>query len=96
MTTVSLESAEYVVRIKALWNGCLPKSMKVAEFWGHGDAAYGGSGDDRLLGFNGEILARSSNDAPAIFATIEAAHEAAQAVTNRRAGSLLGVLPAFR
>lgn len=91
-----LESADYVSRTLALWRGALPLSMMVVEFSGHGDPAFGGSADDRLLGPAGEILPRNSVERPAEFLTIGAAHEAAKSIANRRADSLLGVLPRWR
>ena len=58
---------------------------------------FGGTADDRPLGINGSILSRPRKRAEvAVFATIEQAHEAAKRIPNRRAGSLLGVVPTWR
>ncbi len=71
--------------------------MTVIEFFGTGDAFFDGSTDDRPLGKEGHILSRPYNrDAIAIFPSIDVAHEAAKAITNRRPNSLLGVAPRWR
>jgi hypothetical protein len=95
-----LEDVDYVRRTLTEWRirGLhLPESMIVVEFWGDGDPFFGGKADDRSLGINGSILARGTKRAvPAVFATLEHAHEAAKRIPNRRAGSVLGVMPTWR
>lgn len=92
---LSLEQAGYVEKTKAAWPG-LPLGMHVIEYCGDGDPAFGGTADDRVLGIEGQILARHARTAVAEFATIEAAHEAAKVISNRRPNSLLGVAPWWR
>ena len=93
---LGLESPEYVEKLKNTWQ-TQPLDMTVIEFFGTGDAFFGGSNDDRPLGKEGRILSRPYNrDAIAIFPSIDAAHEAAKAITNRRPNSLLGVAPRWR
>lgn len=89
----SLEHPDFVQEKLAQWKGVLPKSMEVVEFCGTGDPFFGGSADDRPLGTNGTILDRGSNDQRAQFATVEEAHTAALAISNRRPKSILGILP---
>ena len=75
-----------------------PISMIVIEYWGHGDAAFGGSGDDRALGPDGLILTtqmRTRSD-PVQFVSLEEAHEACKRIKNRRPDSLLGIAPRWR
>lgn len=92
-----LESSEFVLNKLVLWQkNVMPKSMMVCEYAGTGDPFFGGNQDDRLLGISGNIIVPRSNEQPAVFLTIEAAHEAAKAITNRRENSLLGVLPQWR
>jgi len=93
MTVLSLENPAYVEQTKTAWAGCQPKGMRVVEYAGKGDPFFGGSADDRPLGCDGLILQRGSNEPRTEFQTIEAAHEAAKAIKNRRPGSLLGVMP---
>lgn len=97
-TPLSLEMPAYVENLKARWGNALPKSMIVIEYCGDGDKAFGGSADDRPLGESGRIFKRSwdTSEKPAEFLTIEAAHQAAQKVLNRREGSILGVAPSWR
>ncbi len=92
MTRLSLEHPAYVEQTKAKWR-CQPKGMTVVEFFGSGDPAFGGNADDRSLGCNGLILERNSSVPCAEFQTIEAAHEVARAIKNRRPDTILGVLP---
>lgn len=96
--SLSLENMAYVERCKTLWGAALPKSMIVIEYHGHGDPAFGGSSDDRPLGESGRVFKPSwdSSEKVAEFPTIEAAHQAAQMVPNRRKGSILGVAPTWR
>lgn len=91
---LSLESPEYVEQALATWP-VLPDSMIVIEFAGRGDSFFGGNADDRPLCDDG-VIGNSTNEAPAVFETVEAAHEAAKAVSNRRPGSILGVVPTWR
>jgi len=91
----SLESLEYVITTKMRWR-VPPKYMRVIERWGTGDPFFGGNADDRALGVSGQIIPRGSAEEPAIFATIEDAHEAAKRITNRRPDSLLGVSAHWR
>jgi hypothetical protein len=95
----TLENPDYVARLKAEWPS-LPISMTVIEFWGDGDGYFGGSSDDRPLMRQGHIrrdIRESYQDlGVANFATIEAAHEAAKLIPNRREGSILGVSPSWR
>lgn len=97
-TALSLENPSYVEKCKSRWKSAMPKSMTVIEYHGHGDQAFGGSADDRPLGESGRIFKRSceSTERVAEFFTIEAAHLAAQAIPNRREGSILGVAPVWR
>lgn len=88
----SLENPDYVANLKALWK-CPPKGMMVIEFSGDGDPAFGGSADDRALGKFDAILPRGSNEPRAEFTTIDAAHEAAKTISNRRPNSILGTAP---
>jgi len=92
---LSLEDPEYVTVTRAKW-GQLPIRMKVIEFFGDGDPFFGGNSDDRVLGESHLILESNSQDKHAIFENIEAAHEAAKKVSNRRANSILGVVPYWR
>lgn len=92
MTALSLENSAYVEQTRAAW-GSQPKGMRVVEYAGKGDPFFGGSADDRSLGCDGLILQRGSNEPRAEFQTIEAAHEAAKTIQNRRPGSLPGVMP---
>ena len=73
----------------------LPKSMIVVEYSGSGDPYFGGSTDDRPLGVDGVIKLPASKVETASFATIQQAHEAALKVTNRRPGTILGVVPTW-
>jgi hypothetical protein len=93
---IGLESPAYVAKIKRQWGECSPLSMKVIEFSGNGDPAFGGRADDRVLGADGLISDHHQRQVPAVFPTIEAAHQAAIAIPNRRPGSCLGVLPVWR
>ncbi|MBR8043389.1 hypothetical protein KDW40_02260 [Burkholderia cenocepacia] len=93
-TRLDLLDQAYVDDLNARW-AVKPSSMTVVEFAGTGDPAFGGSADDRPLGVDGQIKDRRSSVATAEFSTIEAAHAAAIAITNRRPGSLLGVLPVW-
>lgn len=94
--SLSLEDPAYVPAMLAAWNA-LPKSMIVIEYCGNGDPAFGGQGDDRVLGTNGSILPRQHTDAKvARFDTVEAAHAAARTIPNRRSNSILGVAPSWR
>jgi len=92
---LSLEKPEYLAHQKKLWRSVLPKVMIIVEYQGTGDPAFGGTADDRPLGENGIILSQSSNLPRAEFLTIEAAHEAAKEIKNRRQGSILGVIPTW-
>lgn len=85
----------YTDRMKATWRSP-PTSMIVAEYHGSGDPFFGGKADDRVLGECGTILPPASNKLAAVFATIEAAAEAARKIPNRRPGSRLGVVPNWR
>ena len=89
------ESHEYVIKTKMRWRAP-PKYMLVIERWGTGDPFFGGLADDRALGVSGEIMTRGSSEEPAVFSSIEDAHEAAKHITNRRPGSLLGVSAHWR
>jgi hypothetical protein len=93
MTALSLENPTYVEQARATWADCQPKGMRIVEYAGKGDPFFGGSADDRPLGCDGLILQRRSNEPRAEFQTIEAAHEAAKAIKNRRPEYLLGVVP---
>lgn len=93
--SLGLESQHYVAKVKRQWGDCFPLSMKVIEFCGDGDPAFGGKADDRVLAADGRIGV-GAFAAPAVFPTIEAAHQAAIAIPNRRHGSSLGVLPVWR
>ena len=92
--SLGLESAVYVAKMRRQWGDCPPTSMKVIEFHGDGDKAFGGQADDRVLGVDGRIGVGTVKT-PAIFPTIEAAHQAAATIPNRRSGSTLGVLPVW-
>jgi len=96
---LSLEHAAYVEKAKANWRG-VPLGMHIIEYYGDGDPAFGGLADDRPLGVNGQILDRAARiharTPVAEYATIEAAHDAAKAISNRRPNSLLGVAPWWR
>lgn len=97
---LGLEHSEYVERHKAQWaaQGVAPKSMTVVEFFGTGDAAFGGSADDRPLGPDGVILSWSAKLSvkPLVFYNIDDAHEAAKKIVNRRPNSLLGLSNSWR
>lgn len=90
-----LIDARYVDRLNAIW-AVKPVSMIVIEFHGTGDAFFGGSADDRILGTDGLIKVRGSAVETANFATIEQAHAAALRIPNRRPDSRLGVAPVWR
>lgn len=90
---LSLEDPAYVSRCKVSWT-VKPVAVEVVEFYGQGDPAFGGNSDDRPLGTNGSIVdPRSSVSAVAQFPDIDAAHNAAQTIPNRRPGSILGAIP---
>ncbi|TAL80705.1 MAG: hypothetical protein EPN77_19395 [Candidimonas sp.] len=90
-----LTDPAYIDRCNAMWK-VKPKSVIVIEYFGDGDPHYGGAADDRALGVDGKILLSSSSSAPAAtFATVEDAHLAAVAIPNRRANSILGVIPSW-
>ncbi|CAN7647114.1 hypothetical protein LJR129_005034 [Acidovorax sp. LjRoot129] len=95
-----LEHPEYVERHKAQWQsqGVSPVSMIVVEYWGDGDRAFGGNADDRALGPNGVILSTQDrlSTEPAVFGSIDEAHEAAKRIVNRRPDSLLGASISWR
>ena len=78
--------------------GALPISMKLIEYWGQGDAAFGGSGDDRVVLANGQVAEKrtSAADSHAVFFSLQEAHVAALSIPNRRSGSILGVAPVWR
>lgn len=89
-----IEAWARVAALKQQWGASCPLDMTIMEFAGNGDPAFGGSADDRALMQDGRIRSRSSSaDAPAVFATIEAAHIAARGLGGRRPGSVLGVVP---
>jgi hypothetical protein len=90
-----LESQQYVLKVKRQWGDSLPRAIKVIEFAGTGDRAFGGQADDRVLTVNGAI-AQGTVFTPAFFSTIEEAHEAAVRIPNRRRDSRLGVLPIWQ
>lgn len=75
-----------------------PASLMVIEYWGDGDPAFGGSADDRVLGPDGMILTLQKRwfTEPVLFTSLEAAHEAAKHITNRRTDSILGIAPQWR
>lgn len=94
--SIELGNPAYIEQCKTKWS-CAPKEMHVIEFFGQGDPFFGGSADDRPLGKNGCILDRPcSNNELATFTSIEEAHHAALSITNRRKGSVLGVVPRWR
>lgn len=95
MTALSLENQAYVEKTNAAWRSS-PKGMIIIEYSGDGYPFFAGTADDRPLGMDGAILERGSNEPRAEFATIEEAHEAAKAITNRRPHSILGVSPWWR
>lgn len=76
----------------------LPLDMKVVEFFGDGDPAFGGAADDRPLGPGNVILDCRAKlvQKAVVFATLEEAHAAALKISNRRENSLLGILPRWR
>lgn len=90
----SLEDPAYVTRVKSSWP-VQPACIGVVEYCGTGDPLFGGGADDRGLGVDGRILPRLSSAPRATFKTIEAAHEAAKLITNRRPDSVLGVTPCW-
>lgn len=82
---------------ESLW-GSLPVSMKLMEYHGDGDPAFGGAADDRVVLTTGKVAERglSVSDRPAMFSTVAEAHRFAQAIPNRRPGSILGLVPKWR
>lgn len=86
-----------VLRQEQKW-GVLPISLKLIEYWGQGDAAFGGSGDDRVVLTDGLVSGErsSSSDSHAVFSTLQDAHVAALSIPNRRPDSILGVAPIWR
>lgn len=63
------------------------------EFWGDGDPMFGGKADDRALGRGGSFLPTMHQwHEVASFPTQEAAIEAANAASNRRADGLISAL----
>lgn len=76
----------------------LPLDMKVVEFFGSGDQAFGGAADDRPLGPDNIILDSRAQlvQSAIVFETLEEAQAAALKITNRRENSLLGILPRWR
>lgn len=95
----SLEQPDAICRIRSKWRGAEPTSMTVIEYHGDGDPAFGGAADDRPLGPEGLILTRGEQlqgIKPRVFATLEAAHDAAKQVKNRRPNSILGVATSWR
>lgn len=89
-----LTNPTYVEQQSTRWTA-LPKSMIVVEYSGSGDPYFGGSMDDRPLGVDGLIKLPTSKVDTASFDTIQQAHEAALKVTNRRPGTILGVVPSW-
>lgn len=89
-----LTNPVYVEEVPARWTAA-PKSMIVVEYSGTGDPYFGGSMDDRPLGVDGLIKPPASKVETAMFATIQQAHIAALKVTNRRPGTILGVVPTW-
>lgn len=97
MTTtapLSLENPAYVTGIKNRWL-TPPLSIRVIEYCGAGDPMFGGNADDRSLNVTGRISDRHSREEEAVFLTIEAAHEAAKLIPNRRPNSVLGAAPSW-
>ena len=92
---LSLENPVYVTHLKSRWSA-LPLSMIVIEYAGTGDPFFGGNADDRAMGIDGTILTRNSMMERAVFSTIEAAHQAAINIPNRRPHSSIGVAPQWR
>ena len=79
--------------------GSLPISMIVIEFLGTGDPIFGGQRDDRVLLESGQIegrVSRKGDEKAAVFKTVADAHKAAMQISNRRPGSILGVVPTWR
>ena len=94
--TLGLESPEFVPQMKSTWP-TTPLDMTVIEYCGDGDPFFGGTADDLPLGKDGLIVSRPYGlDSIATFPTIDAAHEAARAIPNRRPESLLSVIPRWR
>lgn len=81
-------------KYEASW-GQKPRSMMMVEYCGDGDPAFGGSADDRIVLSSGMVAeSRTSRSAPpAVYETVELAHQAALQIPNRRPNSVLGVLP---
>lgn len=75
-----------------------PISMKLIEYCGDGDPAFGGSADDRVLLDTGRVSERmpSAGEKAAEFQTVAQAHEFALVIPNRRPGSILGLAPKWR
>lgn len=99
---LSLELPGSVEQTKQRWKGAVPLDMIVIEYHGTGDPFFGGTADDRPMLTNGDIRhpdpdGRFPFDYQcAVFGSIEAAHAAAKTIPNRRADSLLGVVPRWR
>lgn len=75
-----------------------PISMKLIEYCGDGDPAFGGYADDRVVLDSGRVSEKvpSVGDKSAEFQTVAQAHEFALSIPNRRPGSILGVAPKWR
>jgi len=76
----------------------LPVAFGLIEFHGDGDPAFGGNADDRAILTTGRVAERTRLGQPpaAEFADLESALAAAQAIPNRRPGSILGLVPRWR
>jgi hypothetical protein len=72
-----------------------PVSMKLVEHLGSGDAAFGGTADDRVVMKDGRLKESPTytDEDEAVFMTLADAHEVAKKIPNRRPGSILGVSP---
>ena len=96
-SNLSLECSQYVAKLKEQW-AVPPSSMRVVEYLGTGDPFFGGNAEDLVLTSSGRLAREwvADKEGVAEFATIEEAHEAARLIGNRRPGSILGVVPAWR
>jgi hypothetical protein len=88
-----LDSPAYVASMKRQWGDTPPEKLTVVEFHGTGDLFFGGGADDRVLAVDGQIAGAGCQAVAATFTSIDEAHAAAMRIRNRRAGSVLGVVP---
>ena len=66
--------------------------FKVCEFYGNGDAMFGGSGDDRPLGVDGEFLSGWYSWSDVAVFNSETAAQTAIDSAKKRAGGIVSII----